>query len=483
MLAGACAASHGSPCPDLDRVTAFEDDLRRVTCAFTTRCYQDGNWWAFYYDYCSPLPDRWTDELCSALADGSASFRPAAADACLTQLHAWAGGACTQPSDPWFRYEINSPPAVCEDAFSWTTSYPPPILEGDCLADGHGCPDDFLCVAGDTCGGRCEPLRREGEPCGTLGCANGLWCDYVHGRVCRTGCPGTGWCPMGTYCVDHACTVTTLPRIGERCDYDLPCADAGSYCNVRTGLCTPQTRPGEACDPEGGDLACAAGTCDASGACVGTSCYPSRTHDDCLPSAPYCGPEGQCTADPASATCSYTTSTDPTACPSGTVCDLRLLDREPYYPCRPRADIGATCDDSVVCADGSTCWRGRCTRIAGFEEACSELVPCPSGLTCRGGTCAYPTQQIGEPCDAAHACSAGTCRDGRCGWLASGEACTASEECRLYCRRGACTETTTVGVGQPCGGYRICEEPLSCVVVNLDDPLADWLCRAPCPSP
>lgn len=241
---------------------------------------------------------------------------------------------------------------------------------GDAAIQGGDCGATQTCVAGAGCLlGTCVAMTRTAEkdqPCGGLGCADGLFCSWTDGATCQpllvadTTCElEDDNCALGHYCA---------PAIGP--------SATGRVCASRYGA-------GQVCVRDAEEQE----TCVAGHVCAG-HCLPYAALDEACESAAQCAEDaacvaGKCAALPAlgqpceAATISQTGA----ACKLPALCDVSL------GSCVAPPLAGAACV-AGQCAPGLACVAGSCSPGPGLNQLCASAgKTCAFGLACVGGTC------------------------------------------------------------------------------------------------
>ena len=439
----------------------------------------------------------WVDRAarCEALAHGSILFDPDAASQCVEGLRSLHGTTCRHRTgqlidDAGERWE----PASCD-----RVEQPPRLPNGeptDCAA--HGCGSNWSCIAGPTCGAQCMQAR-EGDSCAALPCAAGLICepDTV---TCGTHCSRDDQC-SSRLCIGGACVDTPFPPIGSPC---LVSAD-GSHCAVgalcdATGTCAAQSDLGGPCTS---DAACRYGQCDGHICSERLPCSPYWASEvwGCDPGHPYCGLDSRCTSDTTAIQCaSRLAEQGSDTCPAPLACDTRARIDALDATCHPLAAVGASCDTSVVCEEGSTCADGRCVRLVapggpcGADRLCFpyERFECVAGVCTATSVPEPPTMtgDIGQPCIQGFDgpfCSQGRCVAAVCQWVPAGAPCTQASDCpgaTCINPRTVCPMYRFVGDGEECDdALLLCPPPMTC------ESTLEWrspgvhrrICRLACP--
>lgn len=164
------------------------------------------------------------------------------------------------------------PPIEC-NATSTTTPDPScdkiltPLVanDGDCASTFECVVAESACtgVTPDTLG-KCKPLPKEGEPCPTTGCAQGLVCLVTNTSVCiklkANGemCENSGYCGDG-YCDAATSLCTARKANGAACTETNECSDG--YCDLAVMTCTARKPAGQPCTSH---EECQFGECDAT---------------------------------------------------------------------------------------------------------------------------------------------------------------------------------------------------------------------------
>jgi len=359
------------------------------------------------------------------------------------------------------------------------------VLDDESIGFFRSC-EGGECVAGAGCGATCVAFGHEGSACSVLPCAPGLHCDETS-RVCTRGCAVSLDCdewPDGALCVDGQCVADAdLPGLGHACAQGVgagPACGPGAVCRA-DGVCGALVQIGGTCEPS-------TSACDGGAVCdpATSTCVLACGGVTCGADAPYCSGSGSCTNDPTQIRCPVFDGwvTDE-GCPQGLGC-FGAAD----LVCTRFTSIGAPCDDTVICAPGSSCRAGSCVRRVVPWEPCATDAVCPTNFDCVAGECVYhaaPTGlSLGWACGDGTICSQGACVAGACAWLPAGSSCSMGSECAAGCMGGVCRPPQVGGDGEPCdalGGPRVCADGLACVPENYPDerlPAVDWICRRSC---
>jgi len=143
------------------------------------------------------------------------------------------------------------------------------------------------------------------------------------------------------------------------------------------------------------------------------------------------------------------------------------------YTCvRFEAGLGEACDETLPCADGTSCVDGACVAGVDHGAACDAARPCLEPYVCEAGACAGPRRRDGASCDpeVVDACGDGlACLGHRYGHdcLAPveepGERCDADGQCPAgqACVRARCDALPERGA--PCSASLGCADGLTCV--------------------
>lgn len=226
------------------------------------------------------------------------------------------------------------------------------------------CRTGDFCLADLTtgqCGGRCEPLRREGESCSGRGCAEHLRCRE---GLCREVVPvGVGESCVGPPESPGAPCAEGLDCVGLgicRRRHSLPSctsdADCEDFKNCVSGSCMPNL-----------DGPCTGGTqtgCAMDRVCIEGRCAVRRGIGDACPSG------------------------DLLACVPGAFCAAGACQRRPR---EGEACVGGPYCGLSLCVDGLECQAGLCVRPPALGESCDVIDPvrcCAVGQACMGGRCA-----------------------------------------------------------------------------------------------
>lgn len=186
--------------------------------------------------------------IIAAVGKGRVYYNGSNIKACVD---AYAARSCDRTSE-----SARVRPAECYDIIRGTVmGNEPCTIDAECVSG--------TCTSGsDTCQfGLCigdAPPPREpaalGEPCSTLGCVRGAYCDEITNEC--TPLKGTGElctldseCAYGLGCTwvadERACA--PLPTVGQQCTTDGVCRDEGTFCDLNTGLCTQYGLAGATC--------------------------------------------------------------------------------------------------------------------------------------------------------------------------------------------------------------------------------------------
>jgi hypothetical protein len=404
--------------------------------------------------------------IMGAVASGRVGFDGRVAEACLEASSA----------EELVSYYVESLlPAGCTSPFEG-------LREGgsDCYRD-YGfrvreCVEDHYCTR-DACPGTCTPYGALDEACtfGTAPCGTGLVC-YADCFECEGTCgpaPGEGesceasWsvCAEGLVCnhwADPPTCIEPLP-LGAPCELPLECESFichDGQCASEDDIC----RSSEECDaadacmrnPSGSYLTCqprleAGEDCEENyEACQsGLQCLPKFEEDEILHEChTRAGIEGEpclpwgCTYDhycawvdeeavckprgDLGASCNDEAYLLPWSNPS---CEEGLLCIYTEGECMPPGDIGEPCIHSYIgsCEDGLTCapaWPPECQLPAALGEECNPVFPsacddaycdCVPG---DGDDCEWtciPLFENGAECFEDHACVSGYCGNDGCG--------------------------------------------------------------------
>ena len=225
--------------------------------------------------------------------------------------------------------------------------------------------------------------------------------------------PAGAPCAYASQCQSNACPsnstlCSTCQRetpLGGACGVGASYCQAGSFCNLGTGLCTDAhtimyAKEGEPCNLR----ATPAVGCEGDLQCLG----PFITYQGTCTATP--APGQPCSAYPqicaAGATCSAAAGWICIAagdCGAGLQCDANSYCRagDGGLTCLPRATVGEQCDDSgwtalPPCLAPAVCYLGTCVVPApsGAEgDACDSNHPCNGYLLCIAGTC-QPLESI-----------------------------------------------------------------------------------------
>jgi len=135
------------------------------------------------------------------------------------------------------------------------------------------------------------------------------------------------------------------------------------------------------------------------------------------------------------------------------ICEAGSCGRSQYAPDPYAEKLGEICDDSMDCGNQAalTCSDQRCQALSDLGEPCTTL-SCRLGLTCVNGACIDLgcTVDIGEPCQ--DFCTSTLCVDGTCAPLPDrdGERCTVACSKGLVCSAGRCATAASRAVGARC---------------------------------
>jgi len=187
--------------------------------------------------------------------------------------------------------------------------------------DGESCEDD-RCGDGLDCVREgdvrvCRPYAIEGETCGSLGCASGLWCDYdinqCRGPAQLDETCGLVQCDVGLVCGFSEQRCVIAPPVGAEC-LSSQC-EPGAVCNQSEYVCVSVPGEGQPC---------------VSGVCA-NGLWCDEGSGDGLCRAPLTNGE---------------------ACGGHAQCESRYC---PAASCLDRPVLGEDCTGANVCARGLVC--------------------------------------------------------------------------------------------------------------------------------
>lgn len=341
---------------------------------------------------------------------------------------------------------------------------------GACGYDEECAPGSWCRLgAAGSCQGACVASLKEGAPCAAITdhCEPGTWCLPAPGdaggasscmKVPDLGEACSDYCMQGS-CEGGVCVLPVPAKEGEPCQSGgcaegLTCAGLG---DAGTGTCRPLAKEGEACG--GGEPACAACLRCSSGTsrcakvpAVGDPCAADAGSDWFDTTNLYCGPDHTLLLQPRTGEpctrasgclyqddfCSFASDSaadgacrrKPGLCeacggrsdlsPSCRVGHCEVGPRESTGACAPFSVEGEPCD-RVPCAAGLSCEGGVCRGLpTAAGAACSEQLTCGAGLYCAsaqvdGGVARCAAQQPGGAACASNAeCLSGSCASGQC---------------------------------------------------------------------
>lgn len=316
---------------------------------------------------------------------------------------------------------------------------------------GEDCSNSAVCEMGTRCDETsrvCEPLRTEGQLCGTAqDCASGLICELFMGQcddrlAGGTACDQSAACPASQYCgpaeSERVCRALATATAGQSCASSwVRCGD-GLFCDSRQA-CRPLGKEGEGCT--------------ATGQC-GTGLY--------------CGRLATCRAYAASGeTCSTSPSSTDPLCGPGLVCDYDAVEG---YTCEDLPGEGESCH-GMLCAEGLYCSSTReCVKQVAEGEDCTSSTArmCADGLICDDATDKCVARKVeGEPCEVPDNCADGLrCHayTGKCvDRTAEADACSREDECAagLECEiESRCTPLAKQD--EHCDAELACDDGLRC---------------------
>ena len=323
----------------------------------------------------------------------------------------WTGGMCSAPCGDG---ACASDSEVCVKLQTGARCLP------GCVGD-EGCREGYLCVAaagaclpdcrlgwdcgvGFPCGedGRCaldgSGLAALGEPCDPSdegpSCASGICLAAAMGwpsGLCAEPC-GTDACVASGRCVPLGGAPLCLPT----CSDEPPCRE-GYLCSAELGTCLPDCRLGWDCG--------VGWVCGADGRCQTSATGLAASGEACVD--PGACATGLCLAEEdgwPGGMCAGLCQEG--VCPDGASC--AVLGGVPW--CLPGCAAGSACREGYVCSDELGACLPDCT--LGWE--------CGAGLACGAdGRCALAgplLADLGDPCDAAAACTSGLCFSSEDGW-------------------------------------------------------------------
>lgn len=327
---------------------------------------------------------------------GRATYKPAAADACLGQLETASCDVVTEGL-PRLTTKNMFEPSFCDDiVVAKQQGGESCLAHSDCAGQDAYCSGSTY-VNGSAVNGTCSTRGQVGMSCTTpQDCADGLDCD-----------------------IDGICS--ELPGEDESCDF---VCQSGLVCNRLLNQCKPLGAVSDPCDRDSDcqtDLACADDdTCQAAPA-NGESCSGR-----CAQGLKCDFSDRTCKPLPAQG---ESCSTD---CAAGLTC-------ADDFTCQPIANEGDSCA-AADCVDGLFCDAATtCSAPALVGESC-QIGDCIWYATCPSGTCEVaPT--LGEPCTEAclepSLCSGGTCVDPSSLEPCNNGSCSATDE---FCDNGLCVK-------------------------------------------
>lgn len=235
----------------------------------------------------------------------------------------------------------------CED--------PSHVCVDDPCREDADCPDAQYCEnPGDD--GECVDGCREGGDCPLADSGHDQTCDTdADPRACVPVipcCSNEGMCTMGTSC-DDTPVPSALSCEGlfceSRCDGDVDCADADTYCNP-DGVCAEGCRDDSACNPDE--------VCNDKHECEEAPC---EDHDDC-PDTHYCDDDGTC----------HQGCRDNDGCGDGEVCE-------------DNACVDDICESNDDCPEGRHCFDEACIEDCGAHGDCIPGAFCNLDAECQIG--------------------------------------------------------------------------------------------------
>jgi hypothetical protein len=133
------------------------------------------------------------------------------------------------------------------------------------------------------------------------------------------------------------------------------------------------------------------------------------------------------------------------------------------------------CRTGLYCrSNGDSCGAGSCAVPVALGDACGDSDQCAGQASCENGLCVAtpptPLGALGAACADAGCQGCLLCVNDSCQAVAAGASCTTDDECPgplLYCERGACRPSHTLGDD---GG---------CVVSDLSSCLESWCAPGP----
>ena len=263
-------------------------------------------------------------------------------------------------------------PPVMDGGTGGTDAGTPPVMDGGTtvLDGGTGTPNAPI-------GGLCTDLE---DPPVQANCATGLVCENVEGvGMCSKACTENNACGK------NGTEANYCPGIGfcfASCSATVPCPSSELYCDEPSGSCLP------ACPY----VPCTYGeTCQASGACAGTTCtggHANPTRDTC-PSGDVCYEESDsslvCVAD-----CTAT------SCPTGMACGANGSCNDYYAGC-------GTAETAYQCQGSTGCILPSATATTGVCLA--TCVPSLDGADCPADQGASDCVAIGSGTDTEYFCA------------------------------------------------------------------------------
>ncbi len=344
------------------------------------------------------------------------------------------------------------------------------------------CDDAAACLVADRSDGTPCGLGTCGKKCATGQCVAATADDYDDGNPCTQdyceqgqqvihkpitdltlSCDDESACTQGDVCIEGSCKGQTTPcSDGFTCTLDTCDDQTGCQHTANDAVCDdgdPCTEDGcslsAGCEATGfvADAACDDGndctegdTCDADGACSGTSTCACDKAEDCdqdnlcqpmicaaqlcvidVDKAVVCDEEfdTQCSkgvCEPKTGVCEPTPVNQGKECDDGNACSSSSA-------CTDGACIGAPdldCDDSNPCTDDACSPDEGCVLVP-TAQACDDGDPCTSDDGCENGGCAG----VGPNCTDGTPCTYDTCdpSSGGCIHEADNEACEDENPC------------------------------------------------------
>ncbi|HEX2873920.1 MAG TPA: MYXO-CTERM sorting domain-containing protein [Polyangiaceae bacterium] len=290
-----------------------------------------------------------------------------------------------------------------------------PVTPGELCENGDVCDGVGVCAAGGVC--QVQPAapcvaNRPNDPC------NVYACDKVKGCVVASfttaACNDSDPCTVGDKCDGAGKCVSGA---AQKCDDGNPCT--ADTCTKGVGCTAVAANENATCD-DGNDCStgdkCVAGKCKSSG---GKTCADDTnpcTVATCDPANQVCGQSNddslKCQVDK----CHEITQCANGVCPTGAPIDCADTNPctkdacDPATGCTHEPDDTATCTDTDLCTESTSCKAGKCVGVA---TVCEPVSDCHLAGTCNpnSGFCDAPRAPVGKDCNDA----TGKCDDkGKC---------------------------------------------------------------------